>query len=288
MVVAKNACCVWDITIPEKDNDKEKLIKLFRLYAKFWAFQLEHGKKTGYRHYQCRISLKEKHRDAYGVLKVVGEYTPTSDENKTNDFYVTKEDTRVEGPWTDADEEIYIPRQFRNVVLYKWQQEIVASRLDFNDRKINLIYDPIGNNGKSTLASICELLYNAIDLPPINTAQDLMQIMCNICMDTNNRSPGLVFLDMPRAVDKSHLIGLYSACEQIKKGKLYDMRYHYKKYWIDSPQVWVFTNELPNLSLLSMDRWQIWSITNSKELVLFEADAKASCNNIKKKLKLIV
>lgn len=285
MVVSRNACCVWDITIPEKEIAKDNLIKLFKLVSKSWTFQLEQGKKTDYRHYQCRISLKVKSRDAFGVLKVKGQYAPTSEENCDNDFYVCKDDTRIEGPWKDDDEEVYIPRQFRNLNLYPWQQYIVDSRLNFNDRHINVIFDPIGCRGKSTLASVSELQHNAIDLPPVNCAIDLMQITCNICMDTNNRTPGLIFLDMPRCVDKTQLIGLYSACEQIKKGKLYDMRYHYKKFWIDSPQIWVFTNELPNTSLLSKDRWQIWTITNNNELIRFEADAKASCNNSKRKIK---
>ncbi|WP_445772263.1 hypothetical protein, partial [Rheinheimera sp.] len=54
--------------------------------------------------------------------------------------------------------------------------------------------------------------------------------------------------------------------EQIKKGKLYDTRYKYQEYWIDSPQIWVFSNIEPDLSMLSLDRWRIWTINEQQQL----------------------
>ena len=279
MVKQINACCSWDITLPQGDITIEELKKLFKHHAKAWCFQLEKGDKTGYLHYQCRISLKSKERDCFGIIKLKGKYSPTSKENMNNYYYVTKDFTKLEGPFKHDDEEVYIPRQYRGIVFKTWQHKIAESRNDFNDRHINVLYDRVGGLGKSTLASICELLYNAVDLPPINTATELMQIMCNICVDQELRAPGLVFLDMPRATDKSALYGLYSACEQIKKGKLYDSRYHFKKWWIDSPSVWIFTNELPDTTMLSADRWKIWEVKDG-DLKPFEATKV--CNNIKR------
>ena len=64
-----------------------------------------------------------------------------------------KEDTRIEGPYKDglADvDNIYIPRQFRDKKLYEWQQTIIDSAKVFDDRIINLIYDPVGKDRKST------------------------------------------------------------------------------------------------------------------------------------------
>jgi hypothetical protein len=68
-------------------------------------------------------------------------------------------------------------------------------------------------------------------------------------------------------MDKRKLGGMYSAIEQIKKGKVYDMRYSYKEWWFNSPQIWVFGNHMPDLSMLSADRWKIWSIDASMDLV---------------------
>ena len=86
-------------------------------------------------------------------------------------------------------------------------------------------------------------------------------------MDTDNRKPKGIFFDMPRAMSKESLHGFYSAIEQIKKGKLYDCRYHYKSYWIDSPRIFIFTNKLPDMKLLSADRWRLWFINEKRELV---------------------
>lgn len=69
-----------------------------------------------------------------------------------------------------------------------------------------------------------------------------------------------MFFDMPRAMPKQALHGLYTAIEQIKKGKVYDLRYHYKDWWFDSPQIWVFSNTMPDRSLLSADRWKVWTV----------------------------
>jgi hypothetical protein len=182
-------------------------------------------------------------------------------------FYVTKEDTRIDGPWDERTEKnLYIPRQFRDLKLWDWQQSVIEISKNFNDRDVNLIYDKKGNNGKSTLASICELKMNGIDLPPINDMKELIQTMCNICESKDLRNPNPIFMDLPRAMDKDRLNGIYTAIEQIKKGKLYDLRYKYKCYWIDSPCIWVFTNREPDENLLSRDRWKIYEIKKQKLL----------------------
>lgn len=91
--------------------------------------------------------------------------------------------------------------------------------------------------------------------------------MCNICMCRNLRNPTPVFIDLPRAMNKDRLNGIYTAIEQIKKGKLYDMRYKYQEFWIDSPNIWVYQNVDVDLDYLSRDRWKCWSINGNFELV---------------------
>lgn len=259
-MATSNPVCVWDFTVSKEHTDLTKLTDLCKLHAKAWAFQLERG-ASGYEHFQGRVSLKVKSRmPKWSNDKI--HWSATSGANRDNDFYVMKEDTRIMGPWTDKDEEVYIPRQYRELELYPWQQTIKDSAERFEPRKINLIYDPVGGNGKSTIASICELLHGGIDMPPLNDYKELVALACNICMDKNLRNPKIMFFDMPRAIRKDQLYGLYSAIEQIKKGKLYDCRYHYKCWWIDAPQIWVFSNAEPDRTLLSADRWVLWHIRN--------------------------
>ena len=107
-------------------------------------------------------------------------------------------------------------------------------------------------------------------MPPINDAKELIQVACDICKSKEIRDPSPIFIDLPRAMRKSELGGVFTAIEQIKKGKLYDTRYRYTEWWIDSPAIWVFTNVLPDLNSLSLDRWVIWHINDSKELVKYD------------------
>ena len=112
--------CVWDFTIPAEKTNLDSLKDILKEHCKKFVFQLEEG-ESGYKHYQGRVSLKVKARKG-PKLNLTEHWSITSGENKDNDFYVMKSDTRIGGPWSDKD--LYIPRQSRNIILKKWQQEI--------------------------------------------------------------------------------------------------------------------------------------------------------------------
>lgn len=267
-------CVVYDFRANQNLYEREVLIHFLKKNCKKWTFQLEQG-DTGYVHYQGRFSLIKKRRknELMKLMKdqefeVPNYLEPSITEYRNENFYVLKVDTRIEGPFSDEIEKLhetkYIPRQYRDIKLYSWQQKIYDSCSEFEPRKINLIYDPEGNKGKTTVAALCEIIQDAIDLPPLNDYKEIIQLVCNICMDKKIRKLSGVFIDLPRSMDKTRLYGIYSAIEQIKKGKLYDIRYHYKAWWIDSPQIWVFTNKMPDLDYLSKDRWNIYIIDNNE------------------------
>jgi len=267
------------------DIQAEQLILVMKQIAKNYVFQMEKGEKTDYIHWQGRFSLIKKAFKKQ-ILKLWADVSdipapnylePTHDPPKTFDYscYAAKADSRVGQTYTDRDDEredVYIPRQYRNKMdkLRPFQQVILDSSKVFEDRIINLIYDESGCKGKSTVAALAELLGKGIDLPPINDADNLIQSCCNICMDKKIRDPSPIFIDLPRAMNKDRLNGIYTAIEQIKKGKLYDIRYKYKTWWIDSPQIWVFSNIEPDLGMLSRDRWKVWFINEENELIPYE------------------
>lgn len=113
----------------------------------------------------------------------------------------------------------------------------------------------------------------------MNDAKELVQAVHSMCLAKDTRDPKIVFIDMPRAMDKTKLGGIYSAIEQIKNGYLYDMRYKFSEWWIDSPQVWVFTNIPPKTSLLSADRWKLWVIDrDTKTLLVFGDRPVVECH----------
>lgn len=261
---------VYDITVKAENRTVEQMREFMKDWAKKYVFQLEVG-VGGYEHYQCRVSLIKKRR-LHEIVELTREHlegacwTVTSNKNKLDWLYVYKKDTRKAGPWTSDDVEKYIPYQYQGLVqnLRPWQQEVWDSADHRDMRSINFVYDFMGNNGKSTIAALMDLHERAIDLPPVNDAEKLIESVCDILMAKNERDPKCVFVDMPRAMDKKRLGSLYSAIEQLKKGKVYDMRYKYRFWWFDSPQIWVFGNIEPDLSLMSRDRWRLWQIVDDK------------------------
>lgn len=286
----KGQLAVWDVRLSAYNKKgimikPEEIIYDIRDKCKKWTFQLEQA-PSGYLHYQGRLSLHKKmiKKSALAMFKIKWNYfMPTTiKEFQRTAFYQIKYQTRVEGPWTDKDddldndniEEHYVPRQFRGLFdnLRPFQKQIYDSANVFEPRIINYIYCEKGNNGKSTIASICELMGKGVDLPPCNDADKLIQSFCNICMTKRMRDPSPVFIDLPRAMHKDAMNGIFAAVEQIKKGKLYDVRNKYKEWWIDSPQVWVFANVPPKTHLLSSDRWKIWIINDEYELIEYSEE----------------
>lgn len=291
MEESENGCAVWDFRANEDYYESEEvIIKFLTANCKKWVFQLEKS-DTGYIHWQGRFSLiKKRHKNKLldlfeaSQIQKPNHISPTVKENhKEEFFYAMKEDTRLRGFWSDKtnkqEQQVYIPRQLRNLELHPFQHQILDSAHLFEGRNINLIYDTKGCIGKSTVASLGELLHGGIDMPPLNDFKELIAVACNICMTKQTRTPKIMFFDMPRAIDKTRLYGMYSAIEQVKKGKLFDIRYNYKCWWIDSPQIWVFTNHLPDTKLLSQDRWKIWTINDDKLLQKYNPD-DGEVNNI--------
>lgn len=262
------SCSVYDVIIPAERYTVDDVIKLFGQLAKKWVFQLEQGHESGYLHYQCRVSLFKKRRPGEAKTffneAIPGCHcSPTvTEEHKKTAFYVMKLDTRIEGPWTNEDVVLFVPRQYASLEtrLLPFQQTIWDSADIFDPRTINLIVDVAGNAGKSTIASLMDLHKRGIDLPPFNDAEKLIQATCDILMSRELRQPKTVFIDLPRAMDKRRLGGLFTAIEQIKKGHVFDTRYQYKDWWFDAPQIWVFSNFKPDLEMLSADRWRLWKI----------------------------
>lgn len=271
----KSQCVVWDFRANKDAYTEEQLKEFLKRLAKKWCFQLE-SSDGGYEHWQGRFSLFKARRgpEVANLMKNIDFPLPnycqptTTQDHKTTNFYCMKEDTRLSGPFTNKEEEAYIPIQYRNITLWPYQEAILQSANEPNWRVIDCIVDLEGCNGKSTIASIAELTTRAIDLPPCNDADKLIQSVCDILMAKEERKPGLMFMDMPRAMNKKVLNGMYAAIEQVKKGKVFDMRYAYKAWWFDSPRIWVFTNTEVDESLMSRDRWRFWQIDkDTKQMV---------------------
>lgn len=253
-----NPCYVWDFTLPADAITKDELIDTLRPLCKEWTFQLEMGSKTGYRHFQGRISLKEKQR-LTGLKKSFPAATHLSVTSKDGckDYdYVSKENTRIEGPWTSWDAPV--PRQIQGITLRPWQQQVVDSAMTFDARSIDVIIDTEGCLGKSTLKTFVGVHKHGKAIPFCNDYKDMLRMVYDMPKQR------LYIIDMPRSISKDRLNQFWSAIETIKDGYAYDDRYHFKDCYFDAPRIWVFTNTMPEASMLSRDRWNFWEIPNPR------------------------
>lgn len=268
---------VWEIRA-NKDTyeDIAAFADAMKGIAKKWVVQLEKG-ASGYEHWQGRISLPKKKRLSElknlfrGAEKPLPNWIePTvNKEHKKEAFYCLKEDTRIDGPWDDvkyAKESRYIPRHVRGMKLRPWQQDVAEICKEYNDRVINLLYCAKGGIGKSMVIDYLDCHNIAESVPPLNDAKDIMQLVCCVVEDRGGsaHAPKAFTFDLPRAMKKDKLYGLYTAIEQIKDGRAYDLRYTYRRPRFDRPQIWVFTNTKPDMDHLSADRWRIWEVVDDK------------------------
>lgn len=262
-----SAVASYDFRINYDNKDHTEIIKLLDGIAKHYVFQLERG-DSGYEHYQGRMSLIKKRRKPELITlfksldRAVPNYLePTSNpEFRSGDaFYMMKEDTKIGGAWTDKDKPPYIPRQIREIEkLRPFQQSIVDNAKEWDTRHINLVYCPTGNKGKSILVGWCRAYGIGRVLPSVNDSKDLLRMVCDMPTST------MYLFDMPRSMNKERLYGFYSAIETIKDGYAYDDRYSFKEKVFDCPNIWIFSNNLPDYNMLSMDRWKLWEIRNNE------------------------
>lgn len=273
----RNECCWYDFTIHLTQKGKKiwredeypVLQKQLGEICKQGTFQLEEGSKTGKLHFQGRISLKKKMRKT-ALVKIATEtflrqgvrWSITSKTNINNFNYLTKEFTRKAGPWDITEKPLIIPRQIREIKeLRPFQKQIIADANVWNTRTINWVYQPKGCVGKSILKTYLRAHKLGRPLPPCNDMKDLLRMVCD--MPTSK----LYIVDLPKAMKKDKLYGLLGALETIKDGYAYDDRYHFKEKIFDCPNIWVFSNMLPDFNMLSNDRWKIWNIDFFYKLV---------------------
>lgn len=263
--MSRSAIIGVDITVKKDWYTREEITLLLVEHFKEWCFQEEAGSESGYLHWQVRGKLKEKKRISKenhipSVMK--GWFTPTKKINVGNYEYCSKDKTRVAGPWKSTD--VAKTRQiveFEGMELRPWQATVAQWVDQPCNRTIDIVYDKVGNCGKSIFSEWMESTGETEEVPPYRDMTDIMQWVA-----TRPVKRMYVF-DMPRGMKKDKLADFYSGIECIKNGVAYDKRYAAKKVRFDRPRVVVFTNTLPVFELLSKDRWNVVSITEQYEIV---------------------
>ena len=136
-----------------------------------------------------------------------------------------------------------------------WQQHIIDSIQQAPDnRTINVVYDPIGNAGKSMLCKY--VLFK--NLGAYYIAAEAKNIMAAVAEE----GPRKAFMfDIPKTIPKAvSWKDLWFSLEAIKNGLGRGMLFRNPAFCMKSPHVWLFTNHKPKFNELSQDRFKVWSI----------------------------
>lgn len=242
--------------------------KAFEQVAKRFIYQWERAPTTGNLHLQGYVNLHAKSHHAGNALgkklNALGMNGVTcraaSDNGKEHlKMYCMKEDTRVAGPW--ADRPIYMGRDLLCMDKpHPWQQSIIDMiEKEPDDRTILWMDDSAGNVGKTKLLKYLCYKKLAKRIPLGNATQ----------LKTNVIAQGpcrCYCVDLPRTIGSTERIhDLISAIEEIKGGWVTSAMYgKCQEMFMDPPHVIVFSNMSPPIMMMSMDRWQIYTITDLK------------------------
>lgn len=140
---------------------------------------------------------------------------------------------------------------YENITWKDWQNEVLEIINTKPDpRKIYCYVDIEGNSGKSFLCKYIDLIYDVIIAE--GKKEDIFHQINQLM--TEKKEPYIVIVDVPRS--QSNYIN-YTAIEKVKNGHLYSGKYEGGKCIFETPHVFIFCNQLPNLHELSADRWVI-------------------------------
>jgi len=273
--MAESLLKTYDVTLSvqppgQKEPHSAKAVSEFlRTMADAWAFQEECG-ESGYLHYQIRLHLLEKKRKStlarsfnrHGFPLHEDAVRITANENKANFFYVTKDETRTRGPWSDKDPVIkYVPSHMRDATLTGAQKQLLE--LERDGRSIHCVCTA-GNRGKSFAAAMAYLKGAVLVPAAITEAKQIVEfIYSQYPKDaTGNPSPDhrTIYVDIPMSAAGRKLDDLFIALEGVKEGYIWDTRHKGRSALVEKPTIVVMANTVPSLSSIALDRWKFWDI----------------------------
>lgn len=281
----------WVMTIMSNSEnilpDSSKVESVVKTLSSSYVCQLELG-DGGMLHYQCAIETKirKRHSTLLKDISTLLEYPEfliqidRSQDWEAAKLYCSAVEKRVEGSLVltnIAQEVIYNQEDIKflddKTKRYPWQDTFMSIFFDDSEttykpcdgRSIHWFTDTSGLSGKSTWCKWLHCRY------PNNTKISFgsaTQIRTSV---VEKGPKQMYFLDIPRTLGvDDHLNNVYAALEDILNGYVEtSMHGNPRELLMLSPHVIVFSNGTPNQEKLSSDRWKIYSIDASKELIYF-------------------
>ena len=244
-------------------------VSALRPLGKKFVFQQERT-ASGNLHFQIRVSLFHK-KSLSGMVELLqgtllqgAHVSKTSGVNSKNFNYVMKKDSRVDGPWSDQEDD---PDDIDTELLLppmRWQEDCIEYiKGPINPRKIRVYVDIDGGSGKSWVMSKLRHLKLATIIPgTMEKAEDISaMIMCK-------PADRAYCVDLPRSITPKKMASFWAGLEVIKNGYCSDKRNKFRDRVFKKPHLVVFMNCEPPLHAMSADRWDIIRLSKGQIVVL--------------------
>lgn len=246
----------WCFTFNNYNFDDILILEtLFKSICVKYVFQEETG-TNGTKHLQGVICLKKAMRWTEFNLNKSIHWEKTKSVNDAIN-YCQKDDTR-----TGKIYSMGLPPKLKVIdKLRNWQQSICNLINDEpNDRTINWVYDKDGNCGKTVFSKYLYSKYKCI-IATGGAYNDVACILAECVKNGFDLNDKFTFImNVPRSVDKIS----YKAIEAVKDGLITSPKFNSQTLVFNCPHVWIFSNEMPEISRLSKDRWMIYNIIDDK------------------------
>lgn len=218
---------------------------------KNYCFQEETGEK-GTPHLQGYIEFQVKHRPKEIFInkriKWLGCKKP-----KAAAEYCQKPYTRTGQTYTNMK----FKKPLKGIItqLHGWQQQVEAIvREEPDDRTIHWYWEPTGNVGKSALCKYLAVHYDALCVS--GRGGDVKYAVMKYIED-KGYDPEIILYDIPR-FNQDYIN--FEALESIKNGLFFSNKYESKQIIMNCPHIICFSNQPPDISMMSKDRWNIVKI----------------------------
>lgn len=150
-----------------------------------------------------------------------------------------------------------IPRKMKLITPDRPYQKFILDiiKQDIDDRIIYWFYSDMGNVGKTQFSKYLSYYHNAVCLG--GKCADVKNGIIDY-VKQNGTTPELVIMPIPRCYNTDYLS--FEAIENIKDMYFYSGKYEGGQINGPSPNLFIFSNEYPDISKLSADRWRIYKI----------------------------
>ena len=258
----------WCLTLNNYSNlEYSNLVSFFSSdSSNKWIIGKEVG-DSGTPHLQIYINFNLKTR--FTAIKKVCDrlhIEQARGNDKQNALYCSKEgnyecsNLKIPKPLKLIDENKLF--NFQNIIL-----DIVKNE-EPDDRSIYWFKDDNGNTGKTSFCKLLCARYGGIMLG--GKSADMKNGIVEY-KKTNGDTPELILINLPRSFNNDYLS--YTGIEEVKDMCFYSGKYEGGMVLGNSPHIFIFSNEIPKLNELSIDRWNIydidldeWFYKNGKEI----------------------